>query len=318
MKVFYLLKQGLLMLLVFSALIVKAQTGSVSGKVLDETGQPLPGASILVKGTTRSTSTDADGNFKLAGLSTGSLTLSASFVGYQTMDKAVSVAANATVSFQLVPDAQKLNEVVVIGYGTAEKKNLTGSITTVSAKDFQKGTITTPEQLIQGKVAGVNIISGGGAPGGGSTIRVRGGASLNASLDPLIVVDGVPFSGNSIGNAPSPLSLINPNDIETFTVLKDANATAIYGSRASNGVILITTKKGTSGAPQINLSTNNSISTVARKVDVLSADQVRAFVNANGNATQIALLGTANTDWQDEIYRTAFTTDNNLSSFWFI
>ncbi|RZK92793.1 MAG: SusC/RagA family TonB-linked outer membrane protein [Pedobacter sp.] len=312
MKVFYLLKQGLLVLLVFSALIVKAQTGSVSGTVLDETGQPLPGASILVKGTTRSTSTDGNGNFKLAGLTNGSLTLSASFIGYQTLEKTVSVTANATANFQLVPDAQKLNEVVVIGYGTAEKKNLTGSITTVSSKDFQKGTITTPEQLIQGKVAGVNIISGGGSPGGGSTIRIRGGASLNASNDPLIVVDGVPFSGNSIGNAPSPLSLINPNDIETFTVLKDANATAIYGSRASNGVILITTKKGGSGAPVINFSTNNSVATVAKKVDVLSADQVRAYVNANGSAAQKALLGTANTDWQDEIYRTAITTDNNL------
>ncbi|MCZ4225128.1 SusC/RagA family TonB-linked outer membrane protein [Pedobacter rhodius] len=313
MKVFYLLKQGLLVLLVFSALIVKAQTGSVSGKVLDETGQPLPGASIYVKGTTRSTSTDGNGNFKLAGLTNGSLTLSASFIGYQTLDKTVNVTANATENFQLVPDAQKLNEVVVIGYGTAEKKNLTGSITTVGSKDFQKGTITTPEQLIQGKVAGVNIINGSGAPGGGSQIRIRGGASLNASNDPLIVVDGVPFSGNSIGNAPSPLSLINPNDIETFTVLKDANATAIYGSRASNGVILITTKKGGSGAPVINFNTNNSVGTVARKVDVLSADEVRAYVNANGSAAQKALLGTANTDWQDEIYRTAFTTDNNLS-----
>jgi len=281
--------------------------------VLDETGQPLPGASIYVKGTTRSTSTDADGNFKLSGLTNGSLTLSVSFIGYQTLDKTVNVTANATENFQLVPDAQKLNEVVVIGYGTAEKKNLTGSITTVSSKDFQKGTITTPEQLIQGKVAGVNIVSGGGAPGAGSTIRVRGGASLNASNDPLIVVDGVPFSGNSIGNAPSPLSLINPNDIETFTVLKDANATAIYGSRASNGVILITTKKGASGAPVINFNTNNSIGTVAKKVDVLSADEVRAYVNANGSAAQKALLGTASTDWQDVIYRTAFTTDNNLS-----
>lgn len=313
MKVFYLLKQGLLVLLVFSALIVKAQTGSISGKVLDETGQPLPGASIYVKGTTRSTSTDADGNFKLSGLTNGSLTLSASFIGYQTLDKTVNVTANANQNFQLVPDAQKLNEVVVIGYGTAEKKNLTGSITTVSSKDFQKGTITTPEQLIQGKVAGVNIISSGGAPGSGSVIRVRGGASLNASSDPLIVVDGVPFSGNSIGNAPSPLSLINPNDIETFTVLKDANATAIYGSRASNGVILITTKKGASGLPVINFNTNNSIGTVAKKVDVLSADEVRAYVNANGSAAQKALLGTASTDWQDVIYRTAFTTDNNLS-----
>lgn len=313
MKVFYLLKQGLLVLLVFSALIVKAQTGSISGKVLDETGLPLPGASVVVKGTTRSTSTDGEGNFKIAGLPNGSVTLSASFIGYQTLDKAVSLNGNTTLNFQLVPDAQKLNEVVVIGYGTAEKKNLTGSITTVSSKDFQKGTITTPEQLIQGKVAGVNIISGGGAPGAGGQIRIRGGASLNASNDPLIVVDGVPFSGNSIGNAPSPLSLINPNDIETFTVLKDANATAIYGSRASNGVILITTKKGASGAPVINFSTNNSIATVAKKVDVFSADEVRAYVNANGTAAQRALLGTANTDWQDEIYQNAFSTDNTLS-----
>lgn len=301
------------MLLVFSALIVNAQTGSISGKVLDETGLPLPGASIVVKGTTRVTSTDGNGNFKLTGLTNGSSTLSASFIGYQTLDKVVNVTENSTADFKMVPDAQKLNEVVVIGYGTAEKKNLTGSITTVGSKDFQKGTITTPEQLIQGKVAGVNIISGGGSPGGGSTIRIRGGASLNASNDPLIVVDGVPFSGNTIGNAPSPLSLINPNDIETFTVLKDANATAIYGSRASNGVILITTKKGGSGAPVINFSTNNAIATVAKKVDVLSADEVRAYVNANGSAAQKALLGTASTDWQDKIYRNAFSTDNNLS-----
>lgn len=313
MKVFYLLRQGLLVLLVFSALIVKAQTGSISGKVLDETGQPLPGASVVIKGTTRSTSTDGNGNFKISGLTNGSVTLSASFIGYQTLDKATNATANATLNFQLVPDAQKLNEVVVIGYGTSEKKNLTGSITTVSSKDFQKGAITTPEQLIQGKIAGVNIISNSGQPGVGSTIRIRGGASLNASNDPLIVIDGVPFSGNTIDNAPSPLSLINPNDIETFTVLKDANATAIYGSRASNGVILITTKKGSSGAPVINFSTNNSIATVIKKVDVLSADQVRSYVNANGSASQKALLGTANTDWQDEIYQRAFTTDNNLS-----
>ena len=313
MRVFYLFKQGLLVLLVLSALIVKAQTGTISGKVLDETGLPLPGASVIVKGTTRSTSTDVNGNFKLAGLTNGAVTLSASFIGYQTLDKPVTVSANATANFQLVPDAQKLNEVVVIGYGTAEKKNLTGSITTVSSKDFQKGAITTPEQLIQGKVAGVNVISNSGQPGVGSTIRIRGGASLNASNDPLVVIDGVPFSGNTIDNAPSPLSLINPNDIETFTVLKDANATAIYGSRASNGVILITTKKGSAGAPVINFSTNNSIATVIKNVDVLSADQVRTYVNANGSASQKALLGAANTNWQDEIYQRAFTTDNNLS-----
>ena len=156
---------------------------------------------------------------------------------------------NTVANFNLKPDAQNLNEVVVIGYGTAQKKDLTGSITTVSSKDFQSGNITSPEQLIAGKVAGVSITSNGGQPGGGSVIRVRGGASLNSSNDPLIVIDGIPFSGNTISGAANPLSLINPNDIETFTVLKDANATAIYGSRASNGVILITTKKGKSAVP---------------------------------------------------------------------
>ena len=202
------------------------------------------------------------------------------------------------------------------------KKDLTGSVTTVSSKDFQSGNITSPEQLIVGKVAGVSVVSNGGQPGSGSVIRIRGGASLTASNDPLIVIDGVPFgnnmtvgatSGNVIAGVGNPLSLINPNDIETFTVLKDANATAIYGSRASNGVILITTKKGKSGEPSIDFSTVNSYSTVAKKVSVLTADQIRAYVNANGNAAQKALLGAANTDWQNVIYNNAFTTDNNLS-----
>jgi TonB-linked SusC/RagA family outer membrane protein len=321
MRVFYLLKQGLLMLFLFAALASKAQTGSLSGKVLDETNQPLPGASVMVKGTNKVTSTDGNGNFKLVGISNGNTTLVISFIGYQVLEKTVTVSGNTTLSFEMVPDAQKLNEVVVIGYGTTEKKNLTGSVSTVSSKDFQKGAITSPEQLIQGKVSGVNIISNSGQPGVGSTIRIRGGASLNASNDPLIVIDGVPFSGNKIDNAPSPLALINPNDIETFTVLKDANATAIYGSRASNGVILITTKKGKSGAPVINFNTSNSYATVAKKVDVLSADEIRGIINLNPTSTYDdnpthtfkSLLGNANTDWQDEIYNNGFTTDNNLS-----
>ncbi len=313
MKVFYVMKSCLLLLFLFAAVTVQAQTGTLSGKVLDETGQGLPGASVQIKSLNKSTSTDPDGNFKITGLANGAVTITVSYIGYTPYDMAVTISGNTTTTVNLKPDAQNLNEVVVIGYGTAEKKNLTGSITTVGAKDFQKGTVTTPEQLIQGKVAGVNIVNNGGTPGGGSVIRIRGGASLNASNDPLIVIDGVPLSGNSIGNAANPLALINPNDIETFTVLKDANATAIYGSRASNGVILITTKKGGSGAPEINFVTNNSIATVAKKVDVLSADQIREYVNANGNAAQRALLGTANTDWQDEIYQNAFTTDNNLS-----
>ena len=313
MKVFYVMKSCLLLLFLFAAVTVQAQTGTLSGKVLDETGQGLPGASVQIKSLNKSTSTDPDGNFRITGLANGAVTITVSYIGYTPFDQAVTISGNTTTNINLKPDAQNLNEVVVIGYGTAEKKNLTGSITTVGAKDFQKGTVTTPEQLIQGKVAGVNIVNNGGTPGGGSVIRIRGGASLNASNDPLIVIDGVPLSGNSIGNAANPLALINPNDIETFTVLKDANATAIYGSRASNGVILITTKKGGSGAPEINFVTNNSIATVAKKVDVLSPAQFREYVNANGNDTQKALLGASNTDWQDEIYQNAFTTDNNLS-----
>lgn len=322
MKVFYVMKYCLLLVLTISALAVQAQTGAITGKIIDETGLGLPGASVLVKGQGRSASTDANGNFKIVGVPNGTVTLTASYIGYSSLDLNVIVKGNTVANFSLKPDAQNLNEVVVIGYGTSQKKDLTGSITTVSSKDFQAGNITTPEQLIAGKVAGVSIVSNGGQPGGGSTIRVRGGASLNASQDPLIVVDGVPFSNNllpgaltanAISGVANPLSLINPNDIETFTVLKDANATAIYGSRASNGVILITTKKGKSGAPSIDFSTVNSYATVARKVKVLTGDQVRAYVNANGTAAQKALSGTANTDWQDVIFNNAFSTDNNLS-----
>ncbi|MXV50984.1 SusC/RagA family TonB-linked outer membrane protein [Pedobacter sp. HMF7647] len=314
MNLFYLIRNGFLTLLICSfAVMANAQTGSISGTVIDETNQPLPGASVAIKGAAKGTSTGPNGQFRLSGVPQGQQVLVVSFIGYQQKEVAVDVNGAVTTSVKLAPNAQNLNEVVVIGYGTQQKKDLTGSVATVNSKDFQKGTITTPEQLIAGKVAGVNVLSNSGQPGVGSTIRIRGGASLNASNDPLIVIDGVPFSGNTIDNAPNPLSLINPNDIETFTVLKDANATAIYGSRASNGVVLITTKKGKAGAPVINFSTNNGIATVAKKVDVLSADQIREFVNANGNATQKALLGTANTDWQDEIYQNAFSTDNNLS-----
>ncbi|AOM77915.1 SusC/RagA family TonB-linked outer membrane protein [Pedobacter steynii] len=321
MKVFYLLKPCLLLLIILATLTVQAQTGSVTGTVLDETGLPLPGASVQIKSINKSATTDASGKYRLTGLSNGTFILTISYIGYTSISQNVNISGNVSADFSLKPDAQNLSEVVVIGYGTAQKKDLTGSIATVSAKDFQKGAITTPEQLIQGKVAGVNIVSNGGQPGVGSVIRIRGGASLNASNDPLIVIDGVPFSGNTISNAPNPLALVNPNDIETFTVLKDANATAIYGSRASNGVILITTKKGSSGAPVINFNTNNSYETIAKKVNILSADQIRDYVNQYGNKsydenpahTYKSLMGNANTDWQDEIYKNAFSTDNSLS-----
>lgn len=313
MRAFYVVRQVLLLVLTLTAFAVQAQTGSITGKIIDETGLGLPGASVTVKGQAKTSSTDINGNFRIVGVANGPVTLTASYIGYSSTDLAITVKGNTVANFSLKPDAQNLNEVVVIGYGTAQKKDLTGSITTVSSKDFQQGNITSPEQLIAGKVAGVSITSNGGQPGSGSTIRVRGGASLNASNDPLIVIDGIPFSGNTIAGAANPLSLINPNDIETFTILKDANATAIYGSRASNGVVLITTKKGKSGEPTINFSTVNSYATVAKKINVLSADEIRAYVNANGTDAQKALLGSASTDWQDVIYNNSFTTDNNLS-----
>src|SRR6185437_15047898 len=215
--------------------------------------------------------------------------------------------------------ASNLNEIVVIGYGTAKKKDLTGAVTVVDEKQFQKGTITTPEQMIAGKVPGVSIISNSGQPGAGSTIRIRGGSSLNASNTPL-VVDGVPLSDDVlpkqtsvIPGAGSPLSFINPNDIESFTVSKDASATAIYGARAAGGVIFITTKKGSAGQVKLNLSSANSVSTLIKQVPVLSAAQFRSAVTANGTAAQIAAMGSASTNWQDQIFQSAFGTNDNLS-----
>lgn len=202
---------------------------------------------------------------------------------------------------------------VVIGYGTRQRRDLTGSVTTISTKDFQKGTITTPEQLIAGKVAGVQITSNSGAPGAGSTIRIRGGASLSATNDPLIVVDGVPLANGGISGSANALALINPNDIESFNILKDASAAAIYGSRASNGVIIITTKKGRKGKPSFTFNTQLSASTNRKQVDVLSADELRDLIAKQGNANAKTLIGTANTNWQNEIFHTAFTADNNLS-----
>jgi TonB-linked SusC/RagA family outer membrane protein len=296
-----------------------AQTGSISGKVVDETNQPLPAATVVIKGTAKSTATDINGNYKLTGVANGQVALEFRFLGYQTATQVVNINGATTLNVALKPGAAAaLNEVVVIGYGTARKKDLTGSLTTVSSKDFQKGNITTPEQLISGKVAGVAITSNGGAPGSGSTIRIRGGASLRASNDPLIVIDGVQLSNDGISGASNPLSLINPDDIETFTVLKDASATAIYGSRASNGVILITTKKGSTGSkPVVSFSTQLSASTLPKEVSVLSPDQVRAFVKQYSTVTGYpdltAKLGSANTDWQSQIYQTAYSSNSNLA-----
>lgn len=283
---------------------------TITGTVTDvKDGQPIPGVNVTIKGTNTAVQTDNSGKFKINAPST-SVILVFSSVGYSTREVSGS---QGNFAVTLVQANQQLNEVVVIGYGTARKKDLTGAVTVVTSKDFQKGAITTPEQLIAGKVAGVSITSNSGAPGSGSTIRIRGGSSLNASNDPLIVIDGVLLEGGGISGAANPLSLINPNDIETFNILKDASATAIYGSRAANGVIIITTKKGTAGKAKINFNTQMQISKISKKVDVLSADEFRNYVKANGTQDYISKMGTASTDWQDEIYQTAISQDHNLS-----
>ena len=287
-----------------------AQTRTIKGEVTDaQNGETLIGATVMVEGEKGGTVTDFDGNFSLQ-VSSSAKKIKVSYIGY--IDKVLSISDNMKV--KLESDSKALADVVVIGYGTARKSDLTGSVATVKSKDFNKGLVSSPEQLINGKVSGVQIMSNSGSASAGSTIRVRGGASLNASNDPLIVLDGVPLEQGGIsGNSSNFLSMINPSDIESMTVLKDASSTAIYGSRASNGVIIITTKKGQQGAVKVNFNTTNSMQTRAQMVDMLSRDEFVNVINQFGTDNQKSLLGTANTDWNDEVYRTAFGTDNNLS-----
>ena len=287
-----------------------AQTRTIKGEVTDaQNGEALIGATVMVEGEKGGTVTDFDGNFSLQ-VSSSAKKIKVSYIGY--IDKVLSISDNMKV--KLESDSKALADVVVIGYGTARKSDLTGSVATVKSKDFNKGLVSSPEQLINGKVSGVQIMSNSGSASAGSTIRVRGGASLNASNDPLIVLDGVPLEQGGIsGNSSNFLSMINPSDIESMTVLKDASSTAIYGSRASNGVIIITTKKGQQGAVKVNFNTTNSMQTRAQMIDMLSRDEFVNVINQYGSANQKSLLGTANTDWNDEVYRTAFGTDNNLS-----
>ena len=296
--------------------------GTITGRVVDAKGEGIPGVTVVVEGTKLGASSDVSGAYIIANVPAGPHTLVFSSIGLNAARVAVAVQDGQSTQVPvtaLSENATQLAEAVVVGYGTARRQDVTGSLTTVTAKDFVQGQVTSPEQLVQGKVAGVQITTGGGAPGEVSTIRIRGGSSLNASNDPLIVIDGVPVDNQGIAGAGNPLSLVNPQDIESFTVLKDASATAIYGSRAANGVILITTKKGVDGE-QLRVSVNSQVSRSVNygKVDVLSGDAYRVLTNnaiiqgiiPAGNASY---LGTANTDWQDAIYRTAWTTDNSVS-----
>lgn len=287
-----------------------AQSITVKGNVKDETGEPVLGATVRVVGQKNGAVTDLDGNFSIAADAKSELEIS--YVGYET----VKIQAQPNLLVQLKNESQTLNDVVVIGYGVAKKNDLTGSVTAIKPDEKNRPLVSSAQEMMQGKIAGVNVTTSNGGPGGGATIRVRGGSSLNANNDPLIVIDGMAMDNQGVKGAPNALAMVNPNDIESFTVLKDASATAIYGSRGSNGVIIITTKKGRGNmAPKVSYSGNVSMSMLANKFDVLNGDEYRDFVNNYYGADSDAakLLGTANTDWQDEIYRTAISTDHNVT-----
>ena len=302
------------MLIGLAGTTVSAQSGyQVKGVVVDAAG-PVIGATVMEQGTSNGTTTGIDGDYVL-NVSGPDATVVFSCIGYATQTfKASAVPARLTIT----EDTQFLDDVVVIGYGTVKKTDLTGSVSTVKADEINKGVITTPADLLRGKTAGVVVTSGSGMPGSGATIRIRGGASINASNDPLIVIDGLPVSNDGLGGLADPLSSINPEDIESFSVLKDASATAIYGSRASNGVIVITTKKGSKTAgkvPHVAVDFTTSVNTIAKYNKLLDADGLRSLIRQHfgENSAAEAALGSANTDWQKEIYQTSRTYDGNIS-----
>ena len=286
---------------------------SLSGKIIDQDGEPLIGATIFISEISSGSSSDKDGKYFINNIQKGDYSVTFSAVGFKKVTETISIKEDILRDLTLLEDVLLLNEAVVIGYGTTRTKDITGSAAIINSEDFNKGSVTTPEQLVMGKVPGVKINSNNGAPGSGSTIRIRGGTSINASNDPLIVIDGVPLDNGGIAGAANPLSLINPNDIETFVVLKDASATAIYGSRGANGVILITTKKGSGDKINVNFTTNNSLSSIVKYANFLNADEYRNTVNEFGTQNQIDNLGDSSTNWQEQIYRTAYINENNVS-----
>lgn len=303
---------------VLSIATMYAQGGSTSvvrGTVTDSNGEAIIGASVVVKGTTTGTVTDLDGKFQIGAPANSTLVIS--YIGYKALE--VPVAGQKEINIKMADDTELLNEVVVIGYGSVKKEDATGSVVAIKIDEKNKGLATTAQDLLGGKIAGVNVTSTGGRPGDGASIRIRGGSSLTASNDPLIIIDGV-FMSNDLPGSSNALSTINPADIETFTVLKDASATAIYGSRASNGVILITTKKGVSGKLKVSYNGNMSVSTRRNSVDVMNGDEFRSYMaerfqGDSREAKVLGKLGTYNTDWQDEIFRTALGTDHNVSVY---
>lgn len=283
-----------------------AQT-TVTGTVSDEQNVPLPGATVLEKGTSNGTTTDFDGNFTIQ-VSDESAILAISFLGYATKEYPLNGQTN--VSAVLQEDSSLLDEVVVVGYGVQKKSDVTGSIASVKSEDFNKGVVANPGQLLQGKVTGVNVTSVSGEPGASQNIIIRGLGSLRSGTTPLFVIDGFVIDNSGTGVASNPLNFINPQDIASMDVLKDASAAAIYGARAANGVIVITTKKGRDGKSEMNLSISTAMATLANSMDVFSADEFRQQVPAVGG---VLLDGGANTDWQDELTRTAISKNVNFA-----
>ena len=304
-----------ILVLVFYQGLANGQDITVTGTVTDNANnEPLPGVAVVVKGTTIGTATDLNGKYSLRTQANAVLVFS--YVGYEKQE--IPVNGRSVVDVALKTSSEQLEEVVVIGYGTTKKADLTGSVTTVSSKDFNKGVISSPQELLVGKTPGVVITTSNGAPGSGSTIKVRGGSSLYASNSPLVIVDGVPLDNNNVSGSSNPLSFVNPNDIETITILKDASSTAIYGSRASNGVILITTKKSKEGASfRVNYNVTTSIASAIKLMDVYSGDQMRQIaydhMGTLYHPSTLTLLGSKNTNWQNEIFRNAFSQDHNVS-----
>jgi len=290
-----------------------AQKITVHGHVADELGEDLIGATVMEKGTTNGTSADLDGNFTIT--VAPNATLVVSYVGYDPME--VAVNGQTELNIVMKQDATMLQETVVIGYGSVKKTDATGSVAIIKPDEIDAGISTSAQDLLVGASPGVVVTTSGGDPTGGATIRIRGGSSLNASNDPLIVIDGVPMTNQSQGGGMSALTMINPNDIESMTVLKDASATAIYGSRASNGVIIVTTKKGKAGKPVINITANMTVNTARKKLDVMSGREFADYVTANMGESTISQLGyngeNYNTDWQKEVLRTSISQDYTAS-----
>jgi len=282
---------------------------SVSGLITDMSGDNLPGVNIVIKGTNVGVSSDFDGNYQI-NAENGQI-LVFSYIGYNNIELTVKEANQDVV---MTESDSELDEVVVIGYGSVKKKDLTGAVDLVSAKDFAKGSVVSPQQLIQGKVAGVSIVSNSGAPGDGANVLIRGIGSLNLNSNPLFVVDGIPLDSGGVGGSRNALNVINPNDIESMSILKDASATAIYGSRAANGVVLITTKKGKNGEMKFNFSSRTSSFKPINYVDVLSAKQFKYAVQASKDSNFISRLGNYDTNWQEEIYEFALGQNNNISA----